>query len=339
VAVALASVPVGSVGVAHADSASLIASNGGYFYSLGIDKPDASPADPPNLTGDHADGVGPGHLGVAAAGGQEDKVSFLYFDMFALPEGITVDKAVVTMRTVPDAPPNDISAQAAPELVVACKAGDQGFSGDDGNGLATAPSRLCDAFSAKGSAGPPGSYQWDVTSLAQTWVAGSNDGVAFTRDPANANANFQVVFAEASTATLQLDYTLPTAEPPVTTPPVITPELPPAPAIGGVGPPVGGTTDPGPVVPNPTVNQPPAPATAGGQPVAAQPVALSTSLRPTNELWLAALGLVVALALLSLILGDPKVAAATRSTSRLSLALAGNKRLLPPVGVMRPQHL
>jgi hypothetical protein len=327
-------------GTAHADTASITASNYGYFFSLGIDKPDASPADPPNLTGDHADGVGPGHLGVAAQGGNEDKVSFLYFDMFSLPADITVTKAVVTMKTVADDPPNDISAQASPDKVAACQAGDQGFSGDEGNGIATAPARLCDKFSAKGAPGAaPGTYQWDVTALAQTWATGDNSGVAFTRADSAPNTNFQVVFDSASTATLQLEYTLPAPLLPEGPPAVSTPDVPLLPGVGVAPlPPVdGGLVPSAPLVPQPAVNPPAAPV-AQPPATAVQPVALSTSMRPENQLWWAGLALVATLLLLSLVLGDPRVAATTRSRSRLSLALAGNKRLAP-VGVMRPRQL
>jgi hypothetical protein len=327
-------------GVAHADTASITASNSGYFFALGIDKPDASPADPPNLTGDHADGVGPGHLGVAAQGGQEDKVSFLYFDMFTLPADITISRAVVTMKTVPDSLPDDINAQASPDKVAACKAGDEGFSGDEGNGLATAPARLCDKFSAKGAAGTaPGTYQWDITALAQTWVTGDNDGVAFTRADSSPNSSFQVVFDKPSTATLQLEYTVPTPALPEGPPAVSTPEVPLLPGVEGapLAPVDGGLVPAAPLVPGPVVNPPAAPV---AQPPAAAvtPIALSTSLRPDNQLWWAGLALGATLLLLSLVLGDPRVAATTRSTSRLSLALAGNKRLVP-TGVMRPRQL
>jgi hypothetical protein len=327
-------------GVAHADTASITASNAGYFFALGIDKPEASPADPPNLTADHADGVGPGHLGVAAQGGQEDKVSFLYFDMFTLPADITVTRAVVTMKTVPDSLPDDINAQASPEKVAACKAGDEGFSGDEGNGIATAPARLCDKFTAKGAAGTaPGTYQWDITPLVQTWVTGDNDGVAFTRADSAPNTNFQVVFDKPSTATLQLEYTLPAPVLPEQPPAVSTPEIPLLPGVGGVPlPPVdSGLVPSAPLVPGPVVNPPAAPVVQ--QPTGAvAPVALSTSLRPDNQLWWAAFALGATLLLLSLVLGDPRAAATTRSTSRLSLALAGNKRLAP-TGVLQARQL
>ena len=87
VALACASVPLVGVAPAHADESTITASNSGYFYSAGINKPDPVPAPPPNVTAQYADGVSAGHLAVAAQGGQEDKVSFVYFDVFSLPPG------------------------------------------------------------------------------------------------------------------------------------------------------------------------------------------------------------------------------------------------------------
>ena len=49
----------------------------------------------PDVTASYADGVAPGNLAVAASGGQEEKVSFLYFDVFSLPEGAVVDSTEV----------------------------------------------------------------------------------------------------------------------------------------------------------------------------------------------------------------------------------------------------
>ena len=331
---ACVSVPLLSVAPAYADTAVKAPTNFGYFNSTGIDKPDASPADPPNLTSDHADGVGPGHLAVAAAGGKEDKVSFLLFDVFDLDPAATLQKAVVRMVLVPNTPPNDLSFQAAPEKVVACMAGSEGFSGDEGNGLALAPKRLCDKFKAVGKATADGkAYEFDVTGLAATWLTDDNEGIAFTSAPEAQSSNFQVVFDKPDTATLSLTYTGGTVEtvlPPVTTP-VDSGVLPQAPASspdfssgGGFAPapsidtPIAPSVEL-PAVPNPTVNQPPVAAVA--QPVTRPAAALSASMRPTTGFWLAGLALIGGLALISLIMGDTAVPTVSRSRSRLSLAL------------------
>ncbi len=332
---ACGSVPLTGVGVAGADEAGLTPANFAYFFSKGVDKPEQAPAAPPNITTLVADGVSPGNLAVAANAGAEDKVSFLYFDTLALPVDASVTTAVVTMTTVPNGP-QDVSFNAAPEKVLACAAGTEGFKEDDGAGLAMAPKRLCTAFKSIGKAGAAGAYQWDITGLAQQWVTGNNDGVAFTRADEAPGSNFQVVFGKAATAKLVVSYSLPeVVAPPVVTPPV-TPPVVPAPQIGGFVPPPMDGFAPAPevVVPNPVTN--PAPQPTVSQPtVQARPIALSTSLRPTNELWLAGFGLVGVLLLLSLVMGDPTVPAATRSRSRLTLALEAQRR----TPVLRPRAL
>lgn len=337
IALACAATPFLGAGPARADTSVLHATNGAYFYSAGVDKPDASPAAPPNVTAD-ADGVSPGNLAVASKAGDEDKVSFLYFDLFALPEGASVTKAVVTMKLVPQGP-TDLSAQATAEKVVACQAGDKGFSNDDGAGLATnAPERKCADFMAKGTATKDGlGYQWDVTGLATTWVAGANDGLAFTRADNAPSSSFQVVFGPASTASLALEYSVPVAEEPaVVPPPVVDPPVPGVgvPVVGGFAPvpgsgfvPVPDTGGGVPTAPGPLVNETPGAVT----PVQAAPrttdvAAITPSLRPSTGFWLAGVALAVALALLSLVLGDNRVATTAGSRSRLSLALDGQRR-------------
>lgn len=332
---ACATLPVFAVPAAHADSALLVPSNSGYFFAAGVDKPDASPAAPPNL-GTDVDGVAAGHLAVAAKGGKEEKVSFLYFDVFNLPAGAVVDKAVVRMVLVPNAPPTDISFQAAPANVIACMAGDQGFNGDDAVGLAKAPSRLCDKFKAPAKLSSDGkSYEFDITGLASTWIDGANDGVAFTAADTAPSSNFQVVFDAAPTASMDVSYTAPPAETPVDTPVTTVPGG----SVGGVvtPPDAGGGFAPQPstgfgqvpdaVVP-PTTDTGLPPVTTPGQAPARKVAALSTSMRPTNTFWLGGLALLIALAVISLVCGDPRVAAGRQQNSRLSKALSARQGLV-----------
>jgi hypothetical protein len=331
-AAACASVPFLGLAPAHADTASKLPSNSAYFNATGVDKPDPSPAAPPNLTSDHADGVAAGHLAVAAKGGTEDKVSFLYYDLFDIPAGSVIDKAVVQLLTVPLSP-DDISFQAAPEKVQACQAGDQGFSGDDGTGLAkNAPSRLCDKFKTVGKASADGkAYEFDITALANSWLTDANEGVAFTAAATATDSNFQVVFDKAATATLLVTYTLPVDTTPPVTPPDITPGIVVTPPDLGTGftPTPGSGYTPGvpdvstPAVPNPTVNQPPV--AAPQQPATRSVAAVSASMRPTNGFWLAGFALLVGLALLSLVFGDTRVPAVQRSRSRLTQALSSRQ--------------
>ena len=328
--IACASVPFLGAPAAHADGVTLTPSNSAYFFSKGVDKPDESPAAPPNVTGIAADGVSAGHLAVAANAGTEDKVSFLYFDVFALPAEAVIEKAVVTMKLVP-ASPEDISYQASPDKVQACKAGDSGFSGDDGAGLEkNAPERLCAGFSAKGTLKDPTTYQWDITGLASTWLTESNDGVAFTRADEAASSNFQVVFDAAPTAGLVLTYSVPAAETP------ITPTVPTSPDLGSgvpidtsgnvpIAPAPGVVAGPSePLLPNPAVNNPPVPAASGQQPVRA--VALSTTMTPTTGFWLGGLALLAMLVLVAMVQGDNRVPAAATSRSRLTQALDARQR-------------
>ncbi|MDP9184002.1 MAG: hypothetical protein M3P04_14665 [Actinomycetota bacterium] len=330
------SVPLTGVGAAGADEASLTPANFAYFFSKGVDKPEESPAAPPNVTALVADGVSAGNLAVAANAGTEDKVSFLYFDLFNVPVDATVSRAVVSMTPLPTSP-EDVSFNAAPESIVACAAGPEGFKEDDGAGIVNAPARLCAAFKAVGKAGQGGAYDWDITALAQQWVSGINDGVGFTRADESPGSNFQVVFGKAVTAKLALSYTLPEVfvEPPPVTP--VTPQLPGVPAVGGfVPPPTDGFGQiPEVVVPNPQANPAPAPVTSA--PVTAtRPIALSTSLRPDTQLWLAGLGIALVLLAVSLIMGDPSAPVAARSRSRLAQALEAQRRTASPALRARP---
>ena len=339
VAAALA-VPLWGVPTASAAESSENATNGAYFYSAGIAKPDAAPAAPPNVTADRADGVSPGNLAVASqGGGQEDKVSFLGFDLASVPLDATIDKALLAVPLVPNSPPNDVTFGAAPELVRVCKAGDSGFFGEDGTSLALAPERLCDEFSSEpGKPSADGkAYVFDITGLASTWLT-ANDGLALT--VAEGAAPFQVVFAPSSEATLALSYT--SLEQ--------LPELPvdtstgsgEVPLAGGFG------TDSGGSLPTfetggfgsveaPSVDTAlPEPATEAQAPP--EPAVATTPLRnvnamteapltPSTSFWVGLLALVGLAALLSLIMGDPRVAppASVASQSRLSKALQGRQ--------------
>jgi hypothetical protein len=338
-------VPLWAVPSASAAEVSEVAANGAYFYSAGIAKPDPVPAPPPNVTGDNADGVSPGNLAVASQGGaQEDKVSFLGFDLLEVPLDATITKAVVTVPLVPASPPSDITTpNAAPELVRACKAGDSGFLGEDGTSLALAPARLCDEFSSKPAtlSADGKAYLFDVSELAATWLT-ANDGLALTV-AAEATQPFQVVFAPFSQARLALTYSGGTS---------LLPELPSTPLdTGSSGEvPIAGGFDTGgslpsfdtggfgggsvesPVVdtvlpaPAPVAQTAPEPTVAGAQ---VTPVGLvrEAPLAPSTSFWAGLLALVGIAGLLSLILGDPRVAApgSAASQSRLSKALAGRQ--------------
>ena len=334
--VAALAVPLWGVPSAVAEEAAEKATNGAYFYSAGIAKPDAAPQAPPNLTAERADGVAAGNLAVASqGGGQEDKVSFLGFDLASVPLDATIDKAVLTVPLVEASPPDNITVNALPELVRACAAGDSGFFGEDGTSLTLAPERLCDQFasepaklSADGKA-----FVFDITGLAATWLT-ANDGVALTVGE-GVTEPFQVVFAPFAEASLDLTFTAlaPLEELPVDS--------------GAAEVPLAGGFDTGGSLPSfetggfGTVEAPvvdtalpePAPvAQAAPQPAVATPITNASAmteapLTPSTSFWVGLLALVGIAALLSLILGDPRVtpAAAQTSQSRLSKALQGRQ--------------
>ena len=339
VVAAALSVPLWAVPSAFAEEASENATNGAYFYSAGIAKPDAAPAAPPNITAERADGVAAGNLAVASqGGGSEDKVSFLGFDLASVPLDATIDKAVLTVPLVEASPPDNIVANALPELVRACAAGDSGFFGEDGTSLTLAPERLCDQFSSEPAtlSADGKAFVFDITGLAATWLT-ANDGVALTVGD-GVTQPFQVVFAPSTEASLALSFTAlaPLEELPVDT--GTTSEVPlaggfdtggslPTFETGGFG-----TVD-APVV-DTALPEPVPVAQAAPQPAVAAPITNASAmteapLTPSTSFWVGLLALVGIAALLSLILGDTRVTPATAATSQSRLSKALQSRQAP----------
>jgi hypothetical protein len=329
-------VPLWAVPSALAAEATETASVGAYFFRAGVTTegtglPDP-PSKPPNVTGDRADGVAPGHLAVAAQGGQEDKVSFLSFALAEAPLDATIDSALLAVPLVPSSPPQNIAYNEAPELVRVCKAGDSGFFGEDGANMALAPERLCEEFASEpGELSADGSaYVFDITGLAAQWLE-ANDGLALTVAEGAEGSQFQVVFAPAAEATLAYSFS---GVPEVI---AVAPELPVDDSTSDSGfigslPPVDsgfGSTE-SPLVdtalpePAPAAQAAPEPAVA---PVRNVAIMTEASLTPSTGFWAALLALLGIGALLSLIMGDSRVAAPSSVTgqSRLSKALAGRE--------------
>ncbi len=329
---------------ALAESASESASAGAYFYSMGIDKPEQSPAGVPNVTGNNTDGVAPEHLAVAVrAPGQVDKQSFLAFDLASVPFDATITRAVVTVPLAENGNGN-MQMSPTPARVRACAAGDEGFNGEDAANLAGSPSVLCDEFEvlAKESADKK-SYEFDISALAASWLTAANNGMALT--PVTTGGPFQVVFKPFAESTIAVEYSAPSEE--VVTD-VVTADVPLTPEAGtGFSGDTGafdsgfsGGTDSGfgstdaPIVdtalPAPqTMEAPAAPAPAVAQPTAINNVASTgdVPLTPVPSFWLGLLGMAGVLALLGLIMGDPRVASpAAASQSRLSRALQERQR-------------
>lgn len=338
VAAALA-VPLWAVPSAFAASTTESASVGAYFFRQGVTTQNQGlPADPPapvpNVTGDQADGVAKGNLAVAAQGGQEDKVSFLSFSLAEAPLDGTIESALLSVPLVPSNPPANIAYNEAPELVRVCKAGDSGFYGEDGTSMLLAPERLCDEYSSEpGKLSQDGkSYVFDITGLAATWLE-ANDGLALTVAEGAESSPFQVVFAPATEAKLAYTYSGGVEEI------IAVPEAPIDSGSADLGtgfsggelPPVDSGFVESPVVdttlPEPAPAAAPAPAPAVAAPISNVSAMTEAPLTPSTSFWIGLLALVGIGALLSLILGDNRVAtpATAASQSRLSKALQGRQ--------------
>lgn len=353
-------VPLWAAPPASAATGTEPASTGAYYYSAGIDKPEDVAAEPPNVTGTATDGVEAEHLAVAVrVPNQVDKKSFLAFDLDAVPFDATITKAVLTVPLAPAGPGNQQISPAAAK-VQACGAGPEGFNSEDGKSFAGAPTDTCDALKVVGKdSADKKAYVFEITPIASTWLSEANNGVALL--PAETSSPFQVVFLPFAQATLAVEYTAPPVEPEVLDVPLEEPVV--TTDVGGLAGDPGsadtggsaGATDgdlglaAAPVVaggegletpaagPEAEVAPEPVPA---GQPVAVARVASvlpSEVLSPTTGALLAGVLFAGLLALLSLIMGDPRVAApGTAAPSRLSQALqrrqaaagAGRTRLL-----------
>lgn len=356
----VALVPVVDVGPAAAETSEESAASGAYYYSAGIDKPEAAPAAPPNVTG-QGDYVSPEHLAVAVARpGEADKLSFLSFDLLEVPLEATVSKAVLSVPLAEDGngdPRENRSVSPAPAKVQVCPAGDEGFSGEDGANLSSAPSVLCDLGKAPAKASADEkSYEFDVTALVQAFLTGENNG--FALNPAVTSAPFQVVFQPAVESSLVVEYTAPAEEDLTTGADTVTDSGATAADTGtdagtgdsgavdvgggfdaGTDPAGAGSVDTAPITAGgdqaalpevPAEEAPPAPETAadpvaaGGTTQQVTPVASQgeAPLNPTAGFWIALVVLGGVLALLSLILGDPTPATASQQqASRLTRAL------------------
>lgn len=340
VAASALAVPLWAVPSAHAATTSEPASIGAYFYSAGIDKPEQSPAAPPNVTGDATDGVAAGNLAVAVrVPSQTDKMSFLFFDLAGVPFDASISKASLTVplaeATSPTTDPRQANVQRspAPEKVRVCAAGPEGFNGEDGASFAAAPAVDCKAFSApaKESADKKG-YVFDVTGLAATWLTAANNGVALVPSEAAMTSEFQVVFQAFDKATLATEFT------PAAPLDLGTPSLPSAPTFDTFTTTTGGGTsfDSGsfdapvseaPVVdtvlPEPAVMEAPAPEPEVAAVTPVRNVALAdVPLTPTAAFWIGLAAVAALLGFLGLVMGDPRVPAASAGgQSRLSRAL------------------
>lgn len=334
---AVLSVPLIGVSPALAAPVAEPGAADGYFSATGIPDTGTNAGKPPNVTAD-VDGVAPGNLAVAGGQGAEQKVSFLFFSLDALQPGGSITKAELSVPLVPSDDDNVVIA-AAPAKVRACLAGPEGFGGEHGESLTVAPARLCDEAEAPAKLSADGkSYVFDVTPIAAMWAV-ANDGLALTSAAGASSTPFQIVFGPGSAAQLTYEATAPLGAGPL--PEVPTTDVGTTPSgTAGLEGGFGGETLPtvetgslgsveAPVVSSADVPAP-APQAAPAAPVTLAPAAagvpLEESMRPTAAFWLGALLLAAALALLGLIMGDPRVPQATSRQSRLTQSLQARER-------------
>jgi hypothetical protein len=240
--------------------------------------------------------------------GKPDKVTYLAWDVSAIPPGSTVSKFEFTIKV--DSAPQAVQAGPPDLKLVACGAiGD--FSPVSAGAFSDKPADDCAAASPGTYDATKKTWTFDVAPYANAWAHGDPpSGIGILPAPDSA-VPFQVVFSPATTVTTSVEYTPPA---PVVAPPTTEPVVPIQPPVsnGGTG------YVPQPVVP---VVQPPV---AQPAPPVAPPV-VSVPVRPVTPVakgitfparsglpgafWGGALAAVVLLGIASLMLGDATVAA------------------------------
>jgi hypothetical protein len=300
-----------------------------------------------------ASGIKAGNLPVAflptkdAPQGALEKVTFLYFDTTAIPAGSIVDSFVFTLvqdpaerQQNPVVPGAGAAAIDQYAVLQACKplgafAGSP--SGQGGEPFEGKPELECtDAPSGQYDATAK-SFTFDLTLVAQDWVAGNqlNFGVGIRNAPDFAH-QFQYSFLPAATIKAKVSYS---PAPPVVTTPDYTP---PQPSTGGYVP----LPDTGGYVPQPQPAPQPAPRPVVPIVNAPRPVAPAAAVpfvqdsTPTRSFWAAAIAAVLLLGVASLVLGDAVVAPAmARRETKLDRVLRSRAAAAaaPPVPGTRPR--
>jgi hypothetical protein len=273
-------------------------------------------------------GVPKGDLAVAYTGGttsdstQPSKETYLAFDLSAIDPASSVTSFSFTLTL-------DGAAQlkTTPPALIACSPV-RTWSNGDGTSWFDKPTDDCStAVAAPGKVDTKtGTYTFDIPSLAQSWLAGVNTGVAIRQDPdpKKQSTPFQLNFQGPAKVTAKLGYV-----PPLTA--AYQPPPPPQPApAAGTGTSTGTLSDTGGsggLAPAPAV-APATPATPAPAPqVAPQPQAAPVahispaSTAPSAAFWLLAVLLLSFLALVSLVVGDTEVAqAASRPGKRVRVS-------------------
>jgi hypothetical protein len=250
--------------------------------------------------------------------GKPDKVSYLAWDVSAIPQGSTVSKFEFTVLVEDD----PTVAQATPPdyKLVACGAiGD--FIPAEGGSFSQRPADDCGAAAPGTYDATKKSWTFDVAPYANAWAHGDPaSGIGILPAP-DTQVPFQVVLKPASTVVTSVEYTPPA--PVDTTPPDVTPVAPPPVDVGVAQPPAVVPAAPVPVAqPAPTA-APPVVALAPVRPV--QPVAKGLTFPSKSGLppafWGGALAAVALLGIASLILGDATVATEAPRTRTVTRSL------------------
>lgn len=306
-AVALAAVfPFGmSTGVAHAEETQVEVVQQAWYWQENTVS--VGPEVIPGPT--QATGVPDKDLVVAYKGdaeGKPEKVSYLAWDVSAIPLGSTVSRFEFTIKL--DTAPTTV--QAAPDgqyKLIACGAvGD--FTPVAAGQFSDRPSDDCGAYAPGKYNATDKSWTFDVAPYADAWAKGdppSGIGILPAKD---SQAPFQVVLQPGSTVKTVVEYTAPE--------PVVAPVAPPPAPV--VQPPAPVANAPAPVIPV-TVPQPaPQPAPPPAAPVVAlpqshpvTPVARGVTFPAKSGLpgafWAGALAAIALLGVASLMLGDATV--------------------------------
>lgn len=147
---------------------------------------------------------------VSAGSGMPDKFSALQWDLIDLPLEATVSKATVVLpfSTKPDSRSTDRAAG----LVVGCLGGPEGFGDADGEPFQDAPSQTCAETAVQATAVEGGNaLELDITAIAQKWTE-LNTGLILYPSAEGFGRPFQSVFADKSQARLTLAFTAPAVE-------------------------------------------------------------------------------------------------------------------------------
>ncbi|HEU0129795.1 MAG TPA: hypothetical protein VFQ85_02250 [Mycobacteriales bacterium] len=327
-----AAIPFGLASTAHADETQPAVVQGSWYWadqSMIVGPEVVNP--PQQLSGVPAKQLAVAYTG--KDGTNPDKVTYLAWDVSAIPAGSTVAKFEFTIPVSTD--PTAVQVTPPDYKLVACAAiGD--FTPVEGGGFNQKPADDCSLSSTGTYDATAKAWTFEVAAMADRWAKGDPpSGIGILPDP-DTKTPFQVVFQAPATVKTVAEFTLPAPVVPTTAP---TPEpVPSAPAFvsnGNTGvalPPAVPVTVPQPVAqPQPSAAPPTVALTTPTRPVVpARALAFPKSSGLPAAFWGGALAAVALLGLASLMLGDATVAvqstrgrAVTRSLRERQVAQRG----------------